>query len=182
MRARLISFLFIGSLLACAVPAQAAPSSDVSLSLIRAIRISTSTVSLSFTTDIPAVGMLDYTAVDGSEITLTDSVPQVDHLFTVDELSSSHAYTFILTARADGAQSYHYLVTLSPEGIGAPGQGIMPAVSVATAGGDVVSAIPASSSTPSAARSPVPWWAFLFLIAVAGIGWGLTRFPLHRPF
>lgn len=184
MRARLVPLLLVGILLACAAPAAQAASAadvpDVSISRIRAIHISSSTISLSFVTNVPAVGKIDYTAFDGSEITLTDSAAQVDHLFTVDDLSSSHAYTFILTARKGDAKSLHYLVTLSPEGIGPLGQGILPAVSVVSAEGAAVATIPASSTTPPADPSPVPWWAFAFLILVAGTGWAVSRLPRKK--
>lgn len=181
MRARFVSLLLIGVLLACAAPAaQAAASPEVSLSRIRAVRISTSTISLSFVTNIPAVGKLDYVAFDGSEITLTDSAAQVDHLFTVDELSSTHDYSFVLTARKGDVASYQYVVSLSPESIGNLGQSLMPAVRVTQGDGTVIATVPVSTTTPASASSPVPWWLLVFLVVVAGVGWTISRLPREK--
>lgn len=172
-----IAALFL-SLLAFGMAAHAENGTQLSLSLIRAVRLSDSSITLSFKTPAPAVGQILYSATDGTKFTLTDSVPQTDHLFTIEQLDSKHGYSFALSASARGAQSDTYTILLAPESIGTPGTSLMPRVQETDSSGNIISTTLAASSTPAPVQSIVPWWAFaaLFILVIGGwIGYGAFR-------
>lgn len=166
----LISSLFVGV-------AHAAPSNEsISLSLFRAVRLSNTSITLSFKTDSETTGQVRYSQPGGSEIQLTDAAPQVDHLFTITELDPNHGYSFTFSASTNSAQSNDYVILLAPGTIGQPGESIVPAVQVTGPDGSVVQTMLAASATPSVTTSFVPWWAFLILfVVVVGtwIGYGI---------
>lgn len=170
MARALIAALFL-SFLAFGTPAHAENGTQLSLSLIRAVRVSDSSITLSFKTSAPSVGQVLYSATDGSKFTLTDSVPQTDHLFTIEQLDPKHGYSFTLSASARGAQSDVYTVLLAPESIGVPGTSFMPRVQETDSAGNTVSTMLAASSTPAPIQSIVPWWAFVLLLALLVGGW-----------
>lgn len=158
-------FLSFGLLLTPLAAARAADTS-ITLSYIRAIRVSDSVITLSFLTNQASIGNVGYLAPDETEFTLTDSVLQHDHLFTIDGLDPKHPYSFRLTASSDAKGSNTYVVLLAPELIGTPGQSIMPGFQVVSPEGEVIDAQLSgpSTSTPSTALSP---WLFIFFALVA---------------
>lgn len=183
MHRALIAALFV-SIFALSTPAHAQSGTQFSLSLIRAVRLSDSSITLSFKTSAPALGQVLYSATDGSKFTLTDSIPQTDHLFTIEQLDRKHGYSFALSASAHETQSDTYTVLLAPESIGVPGTSLMPRVQETDSAGNIVSTTLAASSTPTPVQSIVPWWAFvlvLVLIAVAWIGYKTLRHRVINP-
>jgi hypothetical protein len=157
--------------LVLAVPADAA-GKDIALSLFRAVRISDTSITLSFVTDRSSIATLVYAgSSDERTVTLTDTVPQIDHLFTIDDLNPSAAYSFTITADAGGNTSDKYVVLLSPETIGPLGQSIIPSVQEINSQGKVVSSVIAASTTPDV-PSQGPLAAGIALVA---IGYGLWR-------
>lgn len=178
--ARALTAAFFLSIFALSAPAHAQNGTQLSLSLIRAVRLSDTSITISFKTSAPAIGQVLYSATDGSKFTLTDSVPQTDHLFTIEQLDRKHGYSFALSANGRGTQSDTYMVLLSPESIGVPGTSLMPRVQETDATGNIVSIILAASSTPAPTRSIVPWWAFvLFFVLIVG-GWMAYKALRHR--
>ena len=166
----LISSLFVG------VAHAASSSETVSLSLFRAVRLSNTSITLSFKTDTETTGQVRYSQPGGSAIQLTDAAPQVDHLFTITELDPNHGYSFTLSASTNNAQSSDYVILLAPGTIGQPGESMVPAVQVIGSDGSVIRTMLAASATPSVTTSIVPWWAFLILFVVvvgAWIGYGI---------
>lgn len=176
MARALIAALFLSFLSLAPVHAQSGP--QLQLSLIRAVRTSDTAITLSFKTPAPSIGQVLYSTADGSKFTLTDSAPQVDHLFTIDQLDPQHGYSFALSASAGSAQSDTYTVLLAPASIGAPGTSVMPRVQETDAAGNLVATTLAASSTPAPTESIVPWWvfaAFFVLVVGAWIGYGIYR-------
>jgi hypothetical protein len=144
----------------------------ITLSIVRAVRISTTTLTLSFKTSTSAVGILRYTTADGGDLTLTDSVPEVDHLFTIQSLDPAHGYTFILRAENTSNSSNTYNVLLSLETLGPVGASELPGVQEIDAQGTVIANTITSSSTQTNGGG-VPLWAYLLLIFVAAAGYGI---------
>ena len=161
-----LCFLGVGTQ-AHAAPAQGA----VSLDLIRAVRVSDTSITLSFRTDEESIGSVEYASVLGEDRTLTDSVQQVDHVFTLDGLDPSHAYTFTLRAERGSDASYIYTVLLSPESIGGAGQSLMPQAQVTSDDGTIIATIAAASSTPAAPSHADGALILVLLAAVAGVCW-----------
>lgn len=157
--------LACASSLLAALPVLA--SSGTELSYIRAIRVSDTTITISFLTDAPTVGSVQYTTGDDTRMTLTDSEPQIDHLFTIDELDPKHGYRFTLTASEGSAQSNTYLVLLAPETIGPPGQSILPSTQVLTPQGALVASTLSASTTPAPMGTGVEPLLLLAVVAVA---------------
>lgn len=171
----LISTLFAG------VAHAASSSETVTLSLFRAVRLSNTSITLSFKTDSETTGQVRYSQPGGSEIQLTDAAPQVDHLFTITELDPNHGYSFTISASTNNAQSDDYVVLLAPGTIGQPGESIVPAVQVMGSDGMVIQTMLAASATPSVTTSFVPWWAFLILfIVVIGTWVGYRIYERRR--
>lgn len=167
---RAFAILFVSTLFAGVVHA-ATPNTNLTLSLLRAVRLSNTSITLSFKTDQETIGQLRYAQPGGSEIQLTDSAPQTDHLFTITELDPNHGYSFTLSASTNSAQSNDYVVLLAPNTIGQPGESIVPGVQIHEPDGSVISTTLTASTTPANMSSKVPWWAFVILfIAVVG-GW-----------
>lgn len=158
--------------------AHAQNGTHLSLSLIRAVRLSDTSITISFKTPVPAAGRVLYSTIDGSKFTLTDSAPQTDHLFTVTQLDPKHGYSFILSANGGSMQSDTYTVLLAPESIGVPGSSVMPRVQETDSAGNIISITSAASSTPVPTESIVPWWVFaaFFVLLVAGwVGYRIYR-------
>lgn len=151
------SFFFL-----TALPALA-QGNTLTLTLVRAVRVSDTAITLSFKTNEPSIGEVAYTDVDGSKFTLTDSVPQTDHLFTINQLDPKNGYSFVLTASSGDDASDTYTVLLSPESIGVPGTSLFPSVAVTDKVGNVVTTTPQASSTVAGNKTIVPWWAFVAL-------------------
>jgi hypothetical protein len=164
MSARLLRTAAAASCLLLALPAHAA-GGDVTLSLFRAVRISDTSITLSFVSDTSAVATLIYAGSDERTVTLTDTIPQTDHLFTLDGLNPSAAYNLTITADAGGATSNTYVVLLSPASIGHTGQSIMPAVQELDAKGKVIASTLAGSTTP-ADSNQAPLAAGIAVVAV----------------
>lgn len=185
MARALIAAFFLSFIIPFIVSPHAyAADSSLSLSLIRAVRISDTSISLSFKTDEEATASVAYTDADGSKLTLTDSVPQVDHLFTLNQLDPKHGYSFVLSARTESSASNIYTVLLAPESIGGPGARIVPGVQETTASGDIVATTLSASTTPTPITA-VPWWVFaaLFVLVVGWILYGKYRSqPLQQPY
>lgn len=167
----LISTVFAG------VAHAATPNTTLTLSLLRAVRLSNTSITLSFKTDQDTIGQLRYAQPGGSEIQLTDSAPQTDHLFTITELDPNHGYSFTLSASSNSEGSNDYVVLLAPSTIGQPGESIVPGAQVLGPNGSVISTTLTASTTPVDTNPTVPWWAFaiLFIIVVGGwIGYGIA--------
>ncbi|MDB4992362.1 MAG: hypothetical protein JWL75_607 [Parcubacteria group bacterium] len=160
--------------------AQAAGSQKtLGISIIRAVRLSDTTVTLSYRTSEPAVGILRYTTTDGGDVTLTDSAPEVDHLFTIQSLDPKHGYSFILKAETvNDVLSNTFTVLLSPETIGAVGASILPGYQTTDANGAVISNTPTASTTPVESGF-IAVWAYLGIILLLAIVYGGYR-VLHR--
>lgn len=160
--------VFLGT----ALPSYAA---SLDLSLIRAIRVTNDTISLSFKTPEKAVGQVVYMDSDSSTITLSDAEPQIDHLYTIDSLEPKRGYTFTLSATSRANVSNKYVVLLSPETIGAPGSSIVPVVQITTPQGAILSSTLAASTTP--VDSPkIQSWVYALVGALLLLIWGLNRF------
>ena len=144
---------------------------SIDLTLIRAVRVSDTSLTLSFKTEDPAVGEVTYAQLDGSRVQLTDSSPQVDHLFVLNQLDPGHGYSFALSARDGAAKSDTYTVLLSPDTIGEPGTSLMPGVRVTNAAGAIIATTLAASSAPATSDSVVPWWVFVLLLVLALAAW-----------
>lgn len=152
----------------------------IDISIIRAVRLSDTTITLSYKTSEPAVGILRYTTNDGGDVTLTDSAPEADHLFTIQSLDAKHGYTFILKAEnVSDVLSNTYTVLLSPETIGAVGASIQPAYQITDANGAVISSVPTASSSP-VESGLIPIEAYVGLILLFAIGYGGYRFMNHK--
>lgn len=158
-----------------AVHAATGPQPDIELSLIRVVRVATTSITISYTTDRSSTGMVRYTAEDGEVITLTDSVPQTDHLFTIDQLDPAHGYTFVLSAEDDSAASNKYSTLLAPESIGEPGQSLVPPVDEYSVDGTKVASSLGTSTAPSSADGPPAWIFALTAFGVIG-AWVLNRY------
>jgi hypothetical protein len=156
--------LALASFLLAALPVLA---SGIELSYIRAIRVSDTTITISFLTDAPTIGSVQYTTGDDTRMTLTDSEPQIDHLFTIDELDPKHGYSFTLTASQGGVESNTYMVLLAPETIGPPGQSILPSTRVLTPQGALVASTLSASTTPAPMSASVEPLLLLAIVAVA---------------
>ncbi len=165
MRLLALGFLSICLLLSPLAPARAADTS-ITITYVRAVRLSDSSITLSFLTDQASIGNVGYVAPDETEFTLTDSAPQNDHLFTIDDLDPKHPYSFRITATYESKGSNTYVVLLSPELIGTPGQSIMPGLQVLSPEGELIDAKLSgpSTSTPSTTLSP---WLFIFFALIA---------------
>lgn len=184
LRARIAVFVLAPAFLGIASFAHAADTDPgITLSYIRAVRVSSTSLTLSFKTNEESIGQVTYAQQDSSSIQLTDSSPQTDHLFTMTELSPAHGYSFTLAASTDAHHSNSYVVLLAPESVGVTGQSIVPAVQVLTPSGDVVSSIPSASSTSPSPKPFAPWWAFAILFVLVVGGWiGNTVYRrLHSP-
>jgi hypothetical protein len=143
----------------------------VSVDLIRAVRVADTSVTLSFRTDEESIGSVEYASVLGEDRTLTDSVQQTDHVFTLDGLDPAHAYTFTLRAERGSDASYIYTILLAPEDIGATGQSLMPQVQVTSEDGTVIATIAAASSTPAIPSHTDGALILVLLVIIAGICW-----------
>lgn len=170
MSRRLVVVFSLSLLTVSAASFAHAEDTALTLSLFRAVRISDSSITLSFKTSEAATGSVAYTEVDGSKLTLTDSVPQVDHLFTVTQLDPKHGYSFVLTASVGSTTAHLYTVLLAPESIGPSGARIIPGVQETTASGNIVSTSLSTSSVPGPTKPIAPWWAFALLGIVAVVG------------
>lgn len=159
-------------------PAHAAGDS-VSLSLFRAVRISDTSITLTFVSDRSSIATLIYAGSGERTVTLTDTIPQTDHLFTLDELNPSAAYNLTITADAGTATSSTYVVLLSPASIGPAGHSIMPAVQELDAHGTAVSSTLAASTTP-AQSNQAPLAAAIAIIAVGYLGTQAYLFMKQR--
>jgi hypothetical protein len=164
MRQTLATLTLMFLVAAFALPAQAA---DASLSLFRAVRISERSVTLSYVSSAPSIGTLAYAESGERSVTLSDAAPQVDHLFTIEDLEPSRAYSFAIT---DSKAPDTYVILLSPQSVGEPGQSIMPSVQVRDENGKLVSAKLAASSTGSAPNT-LPLGIGIVCIAFAFVGW-----------
>lgn len=178
MTRALIAAFFV---LAFASGAHAQGPQQLSLSLIRAVRVSDTAITLSYRTDVPAIGQVIYSTADGSKFTLTDSAPQTDHLFTIDQLDSAHGYSFALSASAGDLETNTYTVLLAPQSIGVPGASMMPGVQETDAAGNVISTTLAASSTPAPTEPVAPWWLFAILFIVVVGGWIAYNRRASRP-
>lgn len=175
------------SLLAFGAHAHAQIAQPLSLSLIRAVRVSDTAITISYRTDAPSYGQIAYSTLDNSKFTLTDSAPQTDHLFTIDQLDPAHGYSFALSASAGTQESDTYTVLLAPGSIGLPGQSIMPGVVETDASGKVITTTLTSSSSPATDKPFAPWWTFIILLILVIAGWiGYGRWKrralFHREF
>jgi hypothetical protein len=170
-----ILFVLTTPFAAYAATASSTSQAPLTLSIIRAIRISDSTISLTFKTNVSAVGILRYTTTDGGDITLTDSAPEVDHLFTIDTLDPRHGYTFIMKADTGKDSSNTYNVLLAPDSIGPVGASEMPGFQVTNEKGTVIASTLSASSTSTQTGS-IPLWAYVTLIGVVAVGYGIYRF------
>ncbi len=158
----------------------ATPTQDeVSLSIIRAVRISDSSITLSFKTNKPAIGIVRYTDSDGTDVTLTDSAAEANHLFTLTDLNPSRGYTFVLIAETDTAKSNTYTILLSPETVGPPGASILPGFQILDAKGVVIAATLTASSTTTDADG-VPTWAYVAGILIVALGYGIYGIYTYR--
>lgn len=164
MAARLacISLVLLSALYA---PAYAAGNT---LALFRAVRISDSTIALSFVTSQPSIGELSYTGSSDQHVTLTDADPQTDHLFTVENLDPKKAYSFSLSA----GRSSTYIVLLAPNDIGGPGESMRPEVKEKSADGSLTIVQDAASSSPMS-PSTVPLGLGIALVSGGCVGWFL---------
>lgn len=149
----------------------AAQTPDVTLSLLRAVRLSNTSITLSFKTDTETIGQVRYAQPGGSEIQLTDSAPQTDHLFTITELDPSHGYSFTLSASSGHLASNDYVVLLAPSSIGNPGESIMPGAQVMADDGSVITTTLTASTAPRVNTPVVPWWVFVILFVVVVGSW-----------
>jgi hypothetical protein len=157
-----------------------ASASDITLSLFRAVRLSETSISISFVTDTEAIGALTYSGAGERIITLTDVSPQIDHLFTVDELNPGSAYSFTITASHGTDTSYRHVVLISAEGIGEPGISIVPGVQMYDQNDKLVAAQLAASTTPIQQHT-LPMLLGISTVAVAAAGWvAYTRFQQRR--
>ncbi len=145
---RLAVFLVaVFSLTLLAMPAHASEPT-IELTLFRAVRISNDTIALSFITSREAIASVTYTGISERTISLTDTAPQVDHLFTIEDLNPSNAYSFSIIADQGGDTSNTYVVLLTPQSIGGPGASITPGVQMLDSSGKLVGAQLAASTTP----------------------------------
>lgn len=153
----------------------------VTLDLVRTVRISDTSITLSFRTNVESIGSVTYTSVLDEDRTLTDSVPQTDHVFTLTDLDPSHGYTFTLHATHGSDASYTYTVLLAPETIGEPGQSLMPEVKIASSDGTAVATIPTSSTTPTVPSHTDGILILVLLAAVVGVCWYVaSRRKAHK--
>lgn len=156
-----------------------ADGSNLSIEQVRAVRISDSSISLSFVTSDIATATVVYLVPGKETVTLTDSNAQRDHLFTVNELDPLKAYSFSITASNDGVTSNKYVVLLSPATIGDPGQSILPGVEVMDANGVLIAAVAPASTTPVGATRISPWF-FVGFAALAFLAWGASFYHRRR--
>lgn len=165
-----------------ALPAFAAVNQGaIHINLVRAVRISDTSVTLSFMTTKSSIATMTYVAPGNATVTLTDSEPQTDHLFTIEELDPTAGYTFTIVATSGTDVSNKYVILISPQAIGPIGEGMMPAVQEVSPSGNLISATLQASTTP-VRDSIVPWWVFVvFGIVVLGAWAGLTL-ATRKPF
>lgn len=152
---------------------------DIALTLFRAVRIGDSGITLSFVTDTNSIATLVYAGPGDRTVTLTDTIPQTDHLFTLDELSPSAAYSLTITADAGDRTSHTYIVLLSPAAIGQPGESIVPSVQEMDSNGKILSSTLAASTTP-VASGQAPLAAAIALVALGFIAVQLYSFMKKR--
>jgi hypothetical protein len=168
----------VATFLLLAVPVHAAGES-LSLSLFRAVRLSDTSITVSFVSNTSAIATLIYAGPGDRTVTLTDTIPQTDHLFTLDELNASAAYNLNITANAGAATSSTYIVLLSPASIGPAGQSIVPAVQELDGKGAVISSTLAASTTP-AESNQAPLAAAIGVIALGYLGTQAYAFMRQR--